>query len=90
MKRLRQKPKECTIAQDRAATRWYFRYHKAEHEKAQRFGGYEFGDLRCPVCQLWNRVMDLKAKFRGLGWRAYSNAKRAEALVEFIEKLSDV
>ena len=86
----RPKPKESTIAQDRATTRWYFRYHKAEHEKARRFGGYEFGDLRCPICQLWNRVMELKAKFRGLGSSLYSNVRRAERLVESCEKLSDV
>jgi hypothetical protein len=86
----RPKPKESTIAEDRKTTRWYFRYHKAEHEKARRFGGYEFGDLRCPVCQLWNRVMEMKAKFRGLGFSLYSNVRRAERLLESCEKLSDV
>jgi len=73
--------------EDAKTTRWFFRYHKADHEKARQFGGYPFGDLRCPVCQLWHRVFDLKIAARRLKNRFVSIEKQVE---KFQEKLEEI
>ena len=73
--------------EDAKTTRWYMRYHKMDHEKAAKYGGYPFGDQRCPVCQLWHRVFDLKIAARGLKWRFESIMKRSE---KFQEKLEEI
>jgi hypothetical protein len=83
----RPKPMQSNRTEDGKTTRWYFRYHRAEHDKAVKFGGFEFGDHRCPVCQLWHRVWELKQKFRQVKLRLESNARRTEKLQDFVEKL---
>jgi hypothetical protein len=73
--------------QDAKTTRWYMRHHKREHEKAYRFGGYPFGDERCPICQMWHRVFDLKLAARRLKHRFEVIAARSEKFQELLEEM---
>jgi hypothetical protein len=73
--------------QDAKTTRWYFRYHKAQHEKARPYGGFEFGDQRCPICQMWNRVFELKIGARNIRRRFEAISKKVEQFQESLEGL---
>jgi hypothetical protein len=73
--------------EDAKTTRWFMRYHKGDHERAAKFGGYPFGDQRCPICQMWHRVFDLKQDARRLKNRFETISARFEKLSEQLEAM---
>jgi hypothetical protein len=76
-------------SEDAKTTRWFMRYHKADHEKARQFGGYPFGDKRCPVCYLWHRAWDLKMNARRLNGQLVSIMRRMEKFQEGLSGMED-
>jgi hypothetical protein len=74
-------------SEDAKTTRWYRRYHKAAHKKADRFGGYPFGDPRCPICQLWSRVAQMKRDARRLKVGFEAIVRRAKNFEDLLDEL---